>query len=239
MAKPFGNIKYEEMFIGQIPPNQIQDKIDPDGWGDRVKVRIPNYHSQDIPDDKLPWAIVERPTSQGNACRGSTGLCGGEWVRGYFIDGIPIICTVLSRGTYENNISLQEAKQKKSTGFKNITRFNSYQPHSGQVIGGDKPITPAQPTKQEFNGAKDSMTNSKTSDTTSTGIPSEPKVTTNPDGTVSVTTYKYDSGVEGGVEAFTRVGSPDIIDIGRREQSMFYSNETSRLSGGAGFGFSG
>ncbi len=157
MAKPFGNIKYEEMFIGQIPPNQIQDKIDADGWGDRVKVRIPNYHSQDIPDDKLPWAIVERPTSQGNACRGSTGLCGGEWVRGYFIDGIPVICTVLSRGTYENNISLEEAKRKKSTGFKNITRFNSYQPHSGQVIGGNKPVTPAQPTKQEFDGAKDSM----------------------------------------------------------------------------------
>jgi hypothetical protein len=157
MAKPFGNIKYEEMFIGQIPPNQIQDKIDADGWGDRVKVRIPNYHSQDIPDDKLPWAIVERPTSQGNACRGSTGLCGGEWVRGYFIDGIPVICTVLSRGTYENNISLEEAKRKKSTGFKNITRFNSYQPHSGQVIGGDKPTAPAQPTKQEFDQAKDSM----------------------------------------------------------------------------------
>ncbi len=170
MAKPFGNIKYEEMFIGQIPPNQIQDKIDPDGWGDRVKVRIPNYHSQDIPDDKLPWAIVERPTSQGNACRGSTGLCGGEWVRGYFIDGIPVICTVLSRGTYENNIPLKEAKQKKSTGFKNITRYNSFPAYSGQIIGGEKPVTPAQPTKQEFQQAKDSMTLDTSKLSTSTEI---------------------------------------------------------------------
>lgn len=154
-AKPYGNIKYEEMFIGQVPPNQILDKIDSDGWGDRVKVRIPNYHGPDTPDDKLPWAIVERPTSQGNASRGSTGLCGGEWVRGYFIDGIPVICTVLSRGTYENNISLQEAREKKSTGFKNITRYNSFSPHSGQVIGGDKPKESTQPTKQEFEKAKD------------------------------------------------------------------------------------
>lgn len=161
-AKPYGNIKYEEMFIGQVPPNQIQDKIDSDGWGDRVKVRIPNYHSPDTPDEKLPWAIVERPTSQGNASRGSTGLCGGEWVRGYFIDGIPVICTVLSRGTYENNVSLQEARQKKSTGFKNITRYNSFSPHSGQVLGGDKPKEPAQPTKQEFEEAKKSIAGPQT-----------------------------------------------------------------------------
>lgn len=157
MAKPFGNIKYEEIFIGQIPPNQIQDKISSDGWGDRVKIRIANYHSPDTPDDQLPWAIVERSTSQGNANRGSTGLCGGEWVRGYFIDGIPVICNVLSRGTYENNISLQTAKQNKSTGFKNITRYNSFSAHSGQIIGGPRPNQPAKPTKQDFNEAKESM----------------------------------------------------------------------------------
>lgn len=240
----FAGINYQ-WFIGQVPPNQTLDKTDPDGWGDRVKVRIVGIHDKSgtvTPDEQLPWAIVERPTTQGNASRGSTGLTGGEWVRGYFLDPfnqVPVITAVLGRGTYEHNISLEEAKQKKSTEFKNITRFNSYSPHNGQVISGEKPAQPAQPTKQEFDGAKDSMTNPKTSDTTSTGIPSEPKVTTNPDGTVSVTTYKYDSGVEGGVEAFTRTGGPDIIDIGRREQSMFYSNETSRLSGGAGFGFSG
>lgn len=240
----FAGLNYQ-WFIGQVPPNQTLDKTDPDGWGDRVKVRIVGIHNKSgaiTPDEQLPWAIVERPTSQGNASRGSTGLTGGEWVRGYFLDPlnqVPVITAVLGRGTYENSASLQIVKERKSTEFENITRYNSFPPYSGQTRGGNKPITPAQPTKQEFDGAKDSMTNPKTSDTTSTGIPSEPKVTTNPDGTVSVTTYKYDSGVEGGVEAFTRVGSPDIIDIGRREQSMFYSNETSRLSGGAGFGFSG
>jgi hypothetical protein len=158
MAKPYGNLKYDEMFIGQVPPNQISDKLDPDGWGDRVKVRIPNYHSKDLPDDQLPWAIVERPTSQGNACRGSTGLTGGEWVRGYFIDGIPVITAVLARGTYENNISLQVAKEKKSTEFKNITRYNAFDPYSGQILGGSRPSEPAQPTKQEFEQAKKSMT---------------------------------------------------------------------------------
>lgn len=156
----FAGINYQ-WFIGQVPPNQTLDKTDPDGWGDRVKVRIVGIHDKSgtvTPNDQLPWAIVERPTTQGNASRGSTGLTGGEWVRGYFLDPfnqVPVITAVLGRGTYENNISLEEAKRKKSTGFKNITRFNSYQPHSGQVIGGNKPVTPAQPTKQEFDKAKE------------------------------------------------------------------------------------
>jgi hypothetical protein len=227
-AKPYGNIKYEEMFIGQIPPNQVQDKIDSDGWGDRVKVRIPNYHSPDTP--------------QGNASRGSTGLCGGEWVRGYFIDGIPVICTVLSRGTYENNVSLQEAKEKKSTGFKNITRYNSFSPHSGQVIGGDKPTEAAQPTRQDFDKAKEipkdqkDIQNNKekissTPTTTSTGIPSEPTVRQTADGKWEVTTYKN---VDGEREGFTRVTneppSQSVINAARFEQSQYYQNETNRLS---------
>ena len=157
----FAGINYQ-WFVGQVPPNQILDKTDPDGWGDRVKVRIVGIHDKAgtiTPDNQLPWAIVERPTSQGNSSRGSTGLTGGEWVRGYFLDPfnqVPVITAVLARGTYENNISLQEAKQKKSTGFKNITRYNSFSPHNGQLIGGEKPTEPAQPTKQDFDKAKES-----------------------------------------------------------------------------------
>lgn len=158
----FAGINYQ-WFIGQVPANQTLDKTDPDGWGDRVKVRIVGIHDKSgtvTPDEQLPWAIVERPTTQGNASRGSTGLTGGEWVRGYFIDPfnqVPVITSVLGRGTYENNISLQEVKQQKSTGFKNITRYNSFSPHSGQVIGGDKPTEPAQPTREEFNKAKETF----------------------------------------------------------------------------------
>jgi hypothetical protein len=156
----FAGINYQ-WFLGQVPPSQTLDKTDSDGWGDRVKVRIVGIHDKSgsvTPDEQLPWAIVERPTTQGNASRGSTGLTGGEWVRGYFIDPfnqVPVITSVLGRGTYENNVSLQEARQKKSTGFKNITRYNSFSPHSGQVIGGDKPKDSAQPTKQEFEKAKE------------------------------------------------------------------------------------
>jgi hypothetical protein len=156
----FAGINYQ-WFIGQVPPNQTLDKTDPDGWGDRVKVRIVGIHDKSgtvTPNDQLPWAIVERPTTQGNASRGSTGLTGGEWVRGYFLDPfnqVPVITAVLGRGTYENNVSLEEVKTQKSTEFKNITRYNASQPHSGQVIGGDKPTESAQPTKQDFDKAKE------------------------------------------------------------------------------------
>ena len=156
----FAGINYQ-WFIGQVPPNQTLDKTDPDGWGDRVKVRIVGIHDKSgtvTPNDQLPWAIVERPTTQGNASRGSTGLTGGEWVRGYFLDPfnqVPVITAVLGRGTYENNISLEEVKTQKSTEFKNITRYNASQPHSGQVIGSDKPTETAQPTKQDFDKAKE------------------------------------------------------------------------------------
>jgi hypothetical protein len=140
----FAGINYQ-WFIGQVPPDQILDKTDPNGWGDRVKVRIVGIHDKSgvtIPDEKLPWAIVERPTSQGNASRGSTGLTGGEWVRGYFLDPfnqVPVITSVLARGTYENNVSLEIVKERKSTEFQNVTRYNSFSPYAGQRLGSEKP----------------------------------------------------------------------------------------------------
>jgi len=156
----FAGIDYQ-WFIGQVPPNQTSDKTSPDGWGDRVKVRIIGMHdksSTNITDDELPWAIVERPTSQGNGSRGSTGLVGGEWVRGYFLDPfnqVPVITNVLARGTYENNASLQTVIKRKSTEFENITRYNASKPHQGQIISSPKPLEQAQPTKEEFDAVKE------------------------------------------------------------------------------------
>jgi hypothetical protein len=156
----FTGINYE-WFIGQVPPNQTLDKTNVDGWGDRVKVRIVGRHNKSgsiTSDEQLPWAIVERPTSQGNASRGSTGLTGGEWVRGYYLDPfkqVPVIVSVLARGTYENNAPLTVVKERKSTEFENVTRYNAFGPHSGQIIGGDKPTESAQPTKQDFDKAKE------------------------------------------------------------------------------------
>jgi hypothetical protein len=180
----FAGINYE-WFIGQIPPNQTLDKTNVDGWGDRVKVRIVGRHNKSgsiTPDEKLPWAIVERPTSQGNASRGSTGLTGGEWVRGYYLDPfkqVPVIVSVLARGTYENNAPLEIVKERKSTEFENITRYNTFGPHAGQRLGADKPeqsasIAPdSKPTKEEFKAAKelpqnqdDIDANKQTQDTT-------------------------------------------------------------------------
>lgn len=162
----FTGINYE-WFIGQVPPNQTLDKISVDGWGDRVKVRIIGRHNKSgsiTPDEKLPWAIVERPTTQGNASRGSTGLTGGEWVRGYYLDPfkqVPVIVSVLARGTYENNVPLTVVKERKSTEFENVTRYNAFGPHAGQRLGADKPEQSAsissdsKPTKQEFEKAKE------------------------------------------------------------------------------------
>jgi hypothetical protein len=242
----FAGINYQ-WFIGQVPPNQTLDKTDPDGWGDRVKVRIVGIHDKSgtvTPNDQLPWAIVERPTTQGNASRGSTGLTGGEWVRGYFLDPfnqVPVITAVLGRGTYENNVSLDEVKQNKSTEFKNITRYNTFSPNSGQVIGGEKPADPAQPTKQDFDKAKEipkdqkDIQNNKektsTTTTTSTGIPNEPVIKQAPDGKWEVTTYQF---VDGERQGFTRVTneppSQSLIDAARFQQSQYYQNETNRLS---------
>jgi hypothetical protein len=162
----FTGINYE-WFIGQVPPNQTLDKTSVDGWGDRVKVRIIGRHNKSgsiTPDEKLPWAIVERPTTQGNASRGSTGLTGGEWVRGYYLDPfkqVPVIVSVLARGTYENNVPLTVVKERKSTEFENVTRYNAFGPHAGQRLGADKPEQSAsissdsKPTKQEFEKAKE------------------------------------------------------------------------------------
>ena len=250
----FAGINYE-WFIGQIPPNQTLDKTNVDGWGDRVKVRIVGRHNKSgsiTPDEKLPWAIVERPTSQGNASRGSTGLTGGEWVRGYYLDPfkqVPVIVSVLARGTYENNAPLEIVKERKSTEFENITRYNTFGPHAGQRLGADKPeqsasiASDSKPTKEEFKAAKElpqdqkDIQNNKektssTVPTTSTGIPSEPIIKQTSDGKWEVTTIQN---VDGSNEGFSRVTneppSQALIDAARFQQSQYYQRETNRLSG--------
>ena len=90
MFKPgFFGINPQRWFIGQVPLNQVENKVSKVKWGDRVKVRIMGYHPKDgdiLKDDDLPWAIVLKPTSQGSLNRGSTAIVGGEWVIGIFLD---------------------------------------------------------------------------------------------------------------------------------------------------------
>jgi len=93
--------------LGQVPPenNQHYGKEHHDAHGDRVKVRIPGMHpmasnedATELLDKDLPWAIVAKPTTHGNRNNQSSGIWGGEWVIGFFMDEdcqIPVITQVL------------------------------------------------------------------------------------------------------------------------------------------------
>jgi hypothetical protein len=109
MANNIGyDIGNNKWFLGQVPPGQNQHKegiLWEDAHGDRVKVRIPGMHpmssnddATEVLDSELPWAIVAKPTTHGNANNQSTGIWGGEWVIGFFLDSqcqIPVITQVL------------------------------------------------------------------------------------------------------------------------------------------------
>lgn len=160
----------DSWWIGQVAINQLGDKYYKDGW-DRVRVRILRIHSKSgtqNPDSKLQLAMVERPTTQGSFNRGSTGLSGGEWVRGYFMDEyeqVPVIAAVLTRSVTNDLADLSSVKSKQSTEFKNVTAFNAgFGAPSHRVVGGPKPSAPAKPTKEEFSQAKESISAESQSD---------------------------------------------------------------------------
>lgn len=150
-------------FIGQVPPNQLANKTEKGAWGDRVRIRIPGYHSQgpEVTDDHLPWAIIAKPTSQGSYNHGSTGLSGGEWVTGYFLDEscqIPVITHVLGSNQIQNLTTLEEAKAAGTTYLKNVTRYNfGIAAANHQQKGGSKPSAAAQPTAKDFQSSKEKV----------------------------------------------------------------------------------
>ena len=113
-------------FLGQVPLGQTANKEDPNGWGDRVKVRIVGYHPAEgskLADKDLDWAIILRTTSNGTLNRMSTGITGGEWVIGIFINTdlqkpLPLILGVLGRTDPKYEFTSSEAEKKKSSEFK-------------------------------------------------------------------------------------------------------------------------
>ncbi len=143
-------------FIGQVPPDQnqfVKGATWIESHGNRVKVRIPGKHPKNalIPDEDLPWAIVAKPTSQGNYSGGSIGIWGGEWVLGFFMDEseqVPVITHVLGN----NLVDFEITKSKDgSTSFARVNRFNSeMNPNAIQVVGGVKPTSPANVTKEDM-----------------------------------------------------------------------------------------
>lgn len=139
----FAGIQYR-WFIGQVPPDQNErskNATRPEAWGSRVKVRIPGIHKVDeVTDENLPWAIVAKPTSQGNYSGGSLGVYGGEWVIGFFLDEsnqVPVITHVLGRN--DNRFDLIKSENG-FTNYKMVSRYNSgVEAGSPQTKAGEKP----------------------------------------------------------------------------------------------------
>jgi len=153
MKNNLGTIGNYKWFIAQVATNQnetVKEGKWEDTHGDRVKIRIPGKHpksNDNLSDDNLPWAIVARPTSHGNKNHMASGVWGGEWVIGFFLDEgeqQPVITHVLG-----NNKS--EYETKKSDMMKRISRYNSgMKPGAHQITTGKKPSESAQPNKDEF-----------------------------------------------------------------------------------------
>ena len=147
MFKPgFFGINPQRWFIGQVPLNQVENKVSKVKWGDRVKVRIMGYHPKDgdiLKDDDLPCAIVLKPTSQGSLNRGSTAIVGGEWVIGIFLDDDyerPMIIGVLGRTDPSAEVTLQEQNEQDSTQFKKtICWYGRISPQQFHIKSGSKP----------------------------------------------------------------------------------------------------
>jgi len=163
LGNPLGNYKW---FVGQVPPNQNQHSKNStwnDAHGDRVKVRIPSIHPVSgkdatlLKDDDLPWAIVAHSTSHGNRNLSSSGIWGGEWVIGFFMDEdcqIPVITQVLA-----NNITQYELIESinGTTQGKRVSRFNgglTAGPHQVRGVTSEKGLTRID--KKFFSRAKNS-----------------------------------------------------------------------------------
>ena len=148
-------------FLGQIPPNwneYVRKGSWEDGHNNRVKVRIPSIHSKgpEILDKDLPWAIVAQSTSAGNRNGTSTGLSGGEWVIGFYLDEneqLPVIMQVL--GKNEVSGAKIKASENGTTQFRDVSRFNSGQvAQAHQITGGPRknrngPAVPSEKDKEE------------------------------------------------------------------------------------------
>lgn len=128
-------------FIGQVPLDQTENKTNPEGWADRVKVRITGYHPSEgsiLKDKDLPWAIVLRHTSHGSLNKMSTAIVGGEWVVGIFLDDDyekPMIIGVLGRTDPSYNITGSQVKNGESSEFKTtLNWFGSITPAQYLVL---------------------------------------------------------------------------------------------------------
>ncbi len=150
-------------FLGQVPPNwteYVRTLSWEDAHNNRVKVRIPGKHSKgpEILDKDLPWAIVSQSTSTGNRNGASSGLSGGEWVIGFYLDEdeqLPVIMQVL--GKNEVSGAKIKASENGTTQFRDVSRFAGFTAPSTMLKGGPKPKAPAVPDKEDFKKGTQSL----------------------------------------------------------------------------------
>ncbi len=139
----FGKKGKTNWFIGQVPLGQTENKTNLYKWGDRVQVRIagtdPGSGVQ-LNDRDLRWAMILKPGSQGTLNQASTGIIGGEWVIGIFLDDQKdqcLILGVLGRSDPKYYVRLEDQLSQGSTEFKSTYNYwGSMNGESFQTKGG-------------------------------------------------------------------------------------------------------
>ena len=126
-------------FLGQVPLGQTVNKDDPNGWGDRVKVRIVGYHPAEgskLADKDLDWAIILRTTSHGSLNRMSIGI----FINTDLQKPLPLILGVLGRSDPKYEITSSEAEEKQSSEFKRtLNWYGNVQPQMFDMLGAKEP----------------------------------------------------------------------------------------------------
>ena len=140
-------------FLAQVATDQneiVKEGEWPDMHGDRVKIRITGKHpksNDNLSDDNLPWAIVAKSTVHGAKNYVSSGIWGGEWVIGFFLDEgeqQPVITHVL-------NNNLPDYEVNKSDSFKRVNRYNSgMKPGKHQITTGTSTGGSTEINKEDF-----------------------------------------------------------------------------------------
>lgn len=226
-------------FIGQVAPNQMENEIASNGHGFRVRVRILGVHSLDaeIRNEDLPLAIVKMPTTHGSLNRLSCGLIGGEIVTGYFLDSkrqVPVIDGVLARSITKDEITAQQALSAGTTYGKRLKVDSQTGMRSGphQTLSGAPPNSPATPTRKEM-GVNNPPAMQSSSGISESGIPREPTIVKNSDGTTSV---KITENVGGDILTTNVILQPGqevssgLLERQRRAYDNEISNEAIRRS---------
>lgn len=126
-----GQVASEEKWNPNIPGRRVFTPDEIKGFGDRYKVRILGYHTDnpiELTDDDLPWVPVMLPVTAGGGTAGSSQssqIRQGNFVFGFFLDGEdaqqPIIIGVLGYNNYTAvTQGVPQVKYVAFEGFKGI-----------------------------------------------------------------------------------------------------------------------